>query len=201
MRLLGRILVCCAQAVAACLPGERVDWIDAMMAELCEAQSSRERVLWLMGTLRVALQLGVRHAATGVADCWPITVASGYLAAFSAYFFVHFAVELPLVRTPLAEAWFPLLAALCLTLVPAVIAFGLWTHDNFARRVAVVFCVLEMGMTLIIAQHLGFTPWRVVKIVVSAPALFLLLSPAVRAACSHGPSGVTPLGLSGGGHR
>ena len=46
------------------------------------------------------------------------------------------------------DAFFPLLFAFTVSLLPAVISLGLWTMDNAARLASVLFAVAHAGITV-----------------------------------------------------
>lgn len=75
-----------------------------------------------------------------------------------------------------------LLMLLFLSLIPAVLSYGLWIMDEGARIGALVFTILHLLSTVIYLQH-AFTLWRPwVRAAMDVIIIAVLLLPSIRAA-------------------
>jgi hypothetical protein len=184
-------------SLASLLPQSAADWARAMLAEAPHTGTSWEFLFWMRGIAWVALSQTLRESLA-VARPLGVSLPCLWFLTFSAYLFLHILIQLPLVRVPWTQAWFPLLLCLSLTLFPAIIALGLWTCDNLARRLAVGFALIDLGIALRYFSVFGSSPFRDWKIAADLAIIVLMFTPAVREACSwpHQDQKVLKLKLS-----
>ncbi len=171
------------ERLASSLSRESTDWINAMLAETPRTQSAMERASWIAGAFVVALRFKLRDFVRSANRPLAISFTSIYLAAFSIYLFAHTALQIPLIREHWPVAWFPVFGCLCLTLLPAVFAFGLWTCDNLARKLVLGFIAYDIFSVILFTRALGITDFRIAKLVIDLFIVVAMMSPKVIRAC------------------
>lgn len=188
--------------LAACLPEDSRQWVRAMAAEAPHAAGPLEFASWIAGTVVVTARLAARRLLIGDGSRPPaMTATSLYLTAFSGYVLVRLASQLAAgeMHEPWSEAWFPVLLCLCLSLLPAVIALGVWVCDQAARLMAAAFAVFDLAVIVAFTRSFGMSGFRFVKLVADLAILLALFTPRVRDACdwrrpparSRGPLGLS----------
>ncbi len=165
-----------------------------MLAERPYLRSRRESLAWTLSCFGLAARLIIGE----LVDRRPraIVATSIYLATFSTYLLLHTALQIPNVHTSWTEAWFPVLASLSVTMLPAVCAVGVWSCDNLGRRMAMLFCAVDLGIALSFSRVVGLTSLRGGKIVVDLAIIAAMCLPSVKLACGGGQSNRSPLGLT-----
>lgn len=75
-----------------------------------------------------------------------------------------------------------LLMMLFVSLVPAVLAYGLWIMDEGARIIAIIFTALHLISTVVYLRHVPdlWRPWA--RLALDAVIIAILASPTVRRA-------------------
>jgi hypothetical protein len=117
---------------------------------------------------------------------WSVRLACVYFVVFSLVLLS--ALLWPLITGQMHSRWadtaFPLAFALLVTLIPGVIALGLWVMDNAARVAAIVIAVLHAIATLHWFSHplFGWQWLPPVRIAIDVVIIVAMLHPATRRA-------------------
>lgn len=185
-RLRSRITSLLAQ-VSVWLPSRSRDWAQAMIAESSQARTLAEFFRWVLGTAVVVVRLFARQLLFGDTR-QPIEFAAAavYLLAFSGHIFFHLVAEVATagIHEPWSEAWFPLLCCFSLSLIPALIAVGVWLCDDLARKLALGFAVVDIAVIAMFVNSNSVTTFRATKFVCDVAVLIVMLSPRAKKACS-----------------
>lgn len=186
--------------LANALGADVSDWFRAMRAETECIDSSTGRLLWNFGIGVALLRCAVRKIINANSRR-PLEVhaTAFYLFAFSAYVLIHLVTEISNsgIHESWYEAWFPVLVCFWLAIIPSIIATGTWLCDDFARRLAIAFAIVELGMVSFVVHSYGVNDFRLLKFFCSVAVLAAMLSPRVKAACGSRPqnSPSHPLGI------
>ena len=129
----------------ALLPAEEKIWARAMTAELEEIGDPGTRWTWVLSGSWGLAKLWTRGRLLSLKDDGPLPVSliAFYDAAFCCVLVGTLIGQLPLLKTPLSQAFIPLLIALFLACLPGFIAVGLWLVDDAARIQAILFSLFH----------------------------------------------------------
>ena len=117
---------------------------------------------------------------------WSVTLACVYFGAFS--FVLLSALIWPLATGQMHSRWseaaFPLAFCLLITLLPAIVALGLWLMDSAARVAAMVMALLHAVATLHWFSHplFGWQWLPAVRFLIDVAIIVTMLHPATTRA-------------------
>lgn len=167
------------------LPPEEQVWADALLGELAQIRGTWERLAWMVSGICGLGKIWMRLRLARVFDGGrppALTLIALYHAILSGIIVAVLLWQLPRIRTPWTEAFFPVLICLFLALLPGVIALGLWVLDEAARFMAIFFALLHAlgNFALISTHHFGWTVRPVGRIALDLVVIGVLLLPSVR---------------------
>lgn len=175
-----------------------------MLAEAKHAGDDWERFRWLVGTVAAAVRLVLRQKLRTAAneDRPPaLTAVALYLGCLSLTVLAHLVKELVTqrIRSPWSEVCFPVLFVCFLSLIPLLIAIGVWACDNGARILCVAFAVVHW-VSLVLWMRQGgasVTVWTEFKFLADLAVVAIGLSGRARSACNWTREDVPhrPLGI------
>lgn len=186
--------------LANALGADTANWFRAMRTEAKSIDSSTDRLLWNIGIGVAILRCTIRKIATeNSRRPFEVHATATYLVGFSVYVVAHLVIQIlnSGIRESWYEAWFPVLVCFWIAVIPAIIAAGVWLYDDFARKLAIAFATLELGMVSWFVHSYGVNDVRLVKFFCSIAVLAAMLSPRVRTACRWRPESRSsyPFGL------
>jgi hypothetical protein len=117
---------------------------------------------------------------------WSVRLACIYFGSFSVVLLS--ALLWPLIAGQMHSRWvdaaFPLAFALLVTLIPGVVAFGLWVMDSAARVAAIVIALLHAIATVHWFSHplFGWQWLPPVRIAIDVAIMIAMLHPGTRRA-------------------
>ena len=169
------------------LPPEQQIWADALLGELAQIPGIWERLIWTVSGICGLGKIWMRTRLENVFDGdrpLAVTLIALYHAILSCIIVAVLVWQLPRMRTPWTEAFFPVLMSLFVALIPGVIALGLWVLDDAARLMAIILSLLHAlgNGALISTHHLGWTGRPVGRIVLDLVMIGILLLPSIRGA-------------------
>jgi hypothetical protein len=170
------------------LPEESSQWASAMLAELKTLPAPRERVAWAIngswGLAKIWLGVSLRRILFDPGKSVPVVLISTYHAIFCCVLLCVIASQIPRVSGPWTEAFFPVLFMLFVSIIPGVIAVGLWLLDDLARYLAIGFSLLH-GLGNYALLSTGRIPWAsrpVGRIGLDILIVGILILPHIRSA-------------------
>lgn len=169
------------------VPSKEKLWADAMLCELASVRGSWNRLIWALSGCRGLCKIWIRaHFFAAPVDGeegrpLAVTFIALYHTVFSGVILAVLAWHVPFIKA-WTEAFFPLLIAFFVALIPAVISLGLWVLDDSARLVAMFFSLLHAlgNCAWISAQHLGWRPLPIARVALDLLMIGIFLLPSVR---------------------
>jgi hypothetical protein len=147
---------------ASRLPDQFNHWAAAMLAELESLSDPRERMTWAVsgswGLTKIWMEGSLRRLLIDPVRPFAVVLVSAYHAIFCTVLMYVILTQIPSVRSPWTEAFFPLLFMLFIAIIPGVIALGLWVLDDSARYFAICFSVVH-GLGHYALLSTGRMPW------------------------------------------
>lgn len=175
------------------LPDEARPWANAMLAELEALADPRERLTWAVsgswGLAKIWFEGTSRKFFLNPIRPLPVVLICVYHAIFCCVLSYVIMTQIPHIKSPWTEAFFPLLFMLFVAAIPGVIAFGLWVLDDSARYLAIFFSLLH-GLTNYALLSTGRLPWAprpVGRIGLDVLILVILVSPPIKRAFKPPP--------------
>ena len=166
-------------------------WAEALSAETDSIPGTLAPLAFALSGMFGLAHMGLRNwrSATAVdfpSRPWAVALICFYHVALSGLLLGVLIEQLltHAIHEPWKDAFFPVVFAFLVALVPAVIALGLWVMDNAARWMCMLFTIFHFFSTSALLNSLVHSPWRTgiawLRLLLDAAILASLNLPSIR---------------------